>query len=92
MKRWLIAAAVALLLSAWAVFGLAGFSASMMRLAHQQQDVGARPTDAERAGMALARFWEGYTPLVVALVAALCFIVAFGVAHIVGRKASRRAA
>jgi hypothetical protein len=86
MKRWLIAAVVAILLSTGLVFWLAFLAASMIRLKAELQDSGARPTGTEQAGMAFAELWFGYMPLVGAAAAAVCFALTFAIAAAVGRR------
>jgi hypothetical protein len=86
MKRWLIAAVVAVLLSAGLLVWLSFLAASMLRLKAQMQDRGARVTTTDEIGLAVADLWATYTPFVGAAVIALCFAITLGIAALVGRK------
>jgi hypothetical protein len=91
MKRLLIAATVAVVLSVGCIILLSIFSVSMIRLLSQSQNAGVRLTSTEALGVQVARLWDDYTPFAGAVVIAACFGVSYGVTHLFGRKADRPA-
>jgi hypothetical protein len=89
MRRWVIATAVAILLSLGGTVGLFLFSVAMIRRLAQAQQRGERLLWIEGVGAQIAQLWERHSAPLGGLVAAACFAASFGVAAFLGRKSNR---